>query len=128
MLASYHLFFIGLSFVLLILGMIFLFILTKQYDWSMLVGFVLLGLNTIICWICVLGFFGVEMIGLSSTDEFIVYTYPDMYGLNVLPFGLFFITIMVAWVGWGRHLKRVADALEKPTVAPVVRSNNYWES
>ena len=127
MLVSYHLFFIGLSFVLLILGMIFLFLLTKQYEWSMLVGFILLGLNMVFCWICVLGFFGVEMIGLTSTDTFTVYTYPDMYGLNVLPFGLLLITVMVAWVGWGRHLRKVANELNRPTINSPVRKSGYWD-
>lgn len=126
MLASYHLFFLALSFILLIVGMIFLFILDKKYEWSMLIAFVILGLNMIICWICVLGFFGVQMVGLTSTNEFEIYTYPNMMGLNVLPFGVMMICVIVAWVGWGKHLRRVAAESNQPTIRSPTRNNNYW--
>ena len=126
MLASYHLFFLATSFLLLIIGMIFLFILDKKYEWSMLIAFVILGINMIVCWICVLGFFGVQLVGLTSANDFILYTYPNMMGLNMLPFGIMMISIIVAWVGWGKHLKKVAEELNQSTIRSPTRSSNYW--
>ena len=95
--------------------------------WSIMVGLVLLGLNTVICWISVLGFFGVQVIAIDSANTFQVYTYPNMMGLNVLPFGIMFFSILMAWVGWGKYMKRVAAQHTQGTIKTPVKTNTYWE-
>jgi len=91
-----------------------------------MVSLILLGLNTVVCWIGVLGFFGVEVIAIDSADNFVVYTYPDMFGLNVLPFGILFFSIIMAIVGWGKHVKTITEYDNRGTVNPQLKTNNYW--
>ena len=39
------------------------------------------------------------MIGLDSTDTFQVYTYPDMWSLNMLPYGIALMSFAIIFVG-----------------------------
>ena len=126
MLLEYHLTFLILSIILLILGIYILFIMEEK-KWSILVSMIILGLNTVICWITVLGFFGIQYIGLDNTNTFQVYTHPSMYGLNVLPFGILFISIIVAWVGWGKHMRKIADEVGNGTIKSPLKTNRYWD-
>jgi len=126
MLATYHLFFLGACIILLFVSMLFMFYFEKK-RWSMLISFILLGINTVICWVTALGFHGLEFVALDSTNNFQVYTYPDMYGLWVLPYVLFFITIIVAWVGWSKYTRTVALDSGKPKIAKPGKTNPYWK-
>jgi len=125
MLATYHLIFLIACVVLLILGSLFMFYFEKN-RWSQLIAYILLGINTIVCWVTVLGFHGVEFIAIDSNNNFVTYTYPDMYGLWVFPFILFFITIAVAWVGWAKHVRKMAAMDAQPKISKPGRTNPYW--
>ena len=121
--------FIGISIVLLVVG-VYIMLMMQDREWSLLMSFFILGICHLFCWVSVLGFFGIEVIAIDSTNTFQVYTYADTWGLNILPFGLLLINSVMMFFGWIKHTKKIIDDATQErggTVRPVLRGSDYWK-
>ena len=126
MLASYHLMFTAASIILFFIGIWFLFIWNKKYDWATMIGFIILGLNIAICWISRIGFHGIQVIGYNGAD-FEVYTYPEMWALNVFPWVMVLISLGVMLVAALMQIGLLANEVEKPMIRLPNNDRSYWK-
>ena len=128
MLAGYHMLFLAASLIGIVITLIFLFVLEKT-KLRLLGASILIGINLGLCQISWLGFFGVEFIAIDSNNNFLVYTYPDMYGLYAFSFFLWIINIILAIVVWSFIMRRIweeAGAVEEKS--PLTKTDPYWKT
>jgi hypothetical protein len=126
MLLSYHLTFL-ISSIAMLLIILYVMFFMEEKRWSILVSNILIGLNIIINTICILGFHGIDVIALDSTDTFQIYTYANMYSLYIFNYGIMFICIILGFVSWGKHTQKFSEELNRGTIKKPTRTNNYWK-
>lgn len=115
-LLDYHLVFIVIVFVLLLITVLLLFI--EPTHEKAIAAIIIAGINGIICLISAYSFFRIGLIGFNSAGTGIVTAYEDMQ----IFFGLFmaFIYINAAFVLYGGMLimKKPWDEIAKENVTP----------
>jgi len=114
LLADYHIVFIILVFILLLVSILLIFV--EQSKESIIAGAILCGINWVACLVTYLSFFGVGIIGYSGDGSVTVTTYADMYGFFMLFYGLQWINILLiylCWYKWTQQVYGVKDAPDK---------------
>lgn len=101
MLMDYHLLFIALCIVLLVITLFLLFLSDDKM--SIIAGCILSSINMILCQLNWIGFFGVQVIGYGEGEGFQVYTIPDMWSFYTLFFLLYIVNIMFIYYSWFKY-------------------------
>jgi len=69
-----------------------------------------------------------QFVAIDSTNNFLTYTYPDMYGLYAFSFFLWVVNIILALVAWYFIMKRIwaeGGIVDEPS--PLTKTNPYWK-
>lgn len=106
MIMDYHLMFIGMAFFLLVLTILMLFVLETTKE-NIIAAWILSGLNMLICQINYLGFFGIGIIGYTTTGGITINLVPNMYPLFAFFILLYFINILFIYICWGKYANKV---------------------
>jgi len=61
------------------------------------------GINTTVCTINYLGFFGIGIVGYLSSGAIDVTTYADMYHYFIFFFGMYWINVILIFYCWYRN-------------------------
>jgi hypothetical protein len=101
MLMDYHLVFIVLAFLLLLVSITFIFVDTTPQ--KIIAAMLLSGINTTLCTINYLSFFGIGIIGYTSTGAIDVTTYGDMYPVFMFFFGLYWVNVILIFYCWYKY-------------------------
>ena len=127
MLLAYHLMFTVLSFIFLFSGFLFCFIWKKKYEWATLLGLLSFGMTIVIGWISRLGFHGIQFVDLDSTNTWSVYTYPEMWALNVLPYGFVLVSLAVMIVVVLMEIGVLFGETNKKGLRLPTDNRSYWK-
>jgi hypothetical protein len=101
-LMDYHLVFIVMSFVMLMISLMFLF--DNNTPEKTIAALIICGINSILCMINYLSFYGIGLVGYDiTTGAASVTTYPDMYPLFMYFFGWYWINIILIFYCWYKH-------------------------
>jgi hypothetical protein len=105
MLMDYHLLFILLSFVLLILSIITLFS-EKHRKQEFLIPIAFISVNMSLCVICMLGFFSIDLIGFSITGGVQLTQSNDMWSYYILFYVLIWVNTFLLFYGFMEFIKQ----------------------
>lgn len=100
-LMDYHLVFIVMAFLLLILTITFIFVDTTPQ--KIIAAMIMAGINTSLCVINYLSFFGIGIIGYTSAGDVNVVGYDEMYPLFLFFFVLYWINIIFIFYCWYKY-------------------------
>jgi len=100
-LMDYHLVFIVLSFVMLLFTIFFLF--DDNTPQKTIAAFIMCALNSVLCLINYLSFFGIGLIGYNAEGTLDVTTYGDMYPLFMYFFGIYWVNILFIFYCWYKY-------------------------
>jgi hypothetical protein len=110
-LMDYHIVFIVISFVLLLY--VFELVFFEDRARSVIAAMIICGLNSTLCVIIYLSFFGIGIIGYNISGEVDVTTYTDMYPLFMFFFGMYWINVILIFYCWYRYTYTVWTDKEK---------------
>lgn len=97
-LQDYHLLFIGVSFAMLFISILFLFVNnTKE---KMFGALILCGLNYVLCIFNSYGFFRIGIVGYSADTSIVVNAYEEMFPVYAVFFLLYWINILLIFYCW----------------------------
>jgi hypothetical protein len=100
-LMDYHLVFIVMAFVMLLLTIFFLF--DGNTPEKTIAALIICAINSMLCMINYISFFGIGIIGYTSEGGVDVTTYADMYPLFMYFFGLYWVNIIFIFYCWYKH-------------------------
>jgi hypothetical protein len=114
---DYHLLFLVITFLLLILTIIFLFIEPTVEKTTASV--ILIIINIIFCIVCAYSFFAIDYYGFDTDGTVVHNAYADMYPLHVIWWGLTYVNIMlIVYCGylfwkkpWEEHFGMTEDVI-----------------
>ena len=113
MIMDYHLVFIVLSSLFLILSLIFIWFMEgKQRVYPALL---LIGLNLVLSQMCYLGFFGIDVIGYSYDGTVLLNTQSSMYPYFAFFWVIWFLNIILVFYIWYLHTQGVWDVDDEET-------------
>ena len=98
MLMEYHIVFIIIAFILLIYALELLF--HEDNPKSAIAAMIVCGINSTLCVINYLSFFGIGLVGFLSDGSTDVTMYNDMYPLFMFFFGLYWINVILIFYCW----------------------------
>ena len=101
MLMEYHIVFIIIAFILLLYA--FELIFRENKPRSVIAAMIICGINTTLCVINYLSFFGIGLMGYVSDGTVDVTTYYDMYPLFMFFFGLYWINVILIFYCWYKY-------------------------
>lgn len=97
-LMDYHIIFIIMSFILLIY--VFELVFRENNPRSVIAAMIICALNSILCVIIYLGFFGIGIIGYTTTGTIEANLYEEMYPLFMFFFGMYWINVIFLFWCW----------------------------
>lgn len=101
MLMEYHIVFIIIAFLLLLYA--FELIFRENNPRSIIAAMIICGINTTLCVINYLSFYGIGIVGYTSDGSTEVTTYADMYPLFMFFFGLYWINMILIFYCWYKY-------------------------
>jgi len=117
MLEEYHLLFIIITFILLLYSIELLF--RENTPRSTIAAMIVCGINSMLCVINYLSFFGIGIIGYIADGTIEVNTYADMYNMFMFFFGMYWINMVFIFYGWYKfayHIFIDEQKKKKPNV------------
>ena len=110
-LMDYHILFIVISFILLLY--VFELIFYENKARSVIAAMMICAINSTLCIIIYLGFFGIGIIGYNLSSEISVTSYSDMYPLFMFFFGMYWINVLLIFYCWYRYTYTIWTGKEK---------------
>lgn len=111
MIMNYHLVFMILSVLLLLMTMIFIWF--QEEKERLYPALILIGLNMILSQIVFMGFFGIDIIGYASDGTINLNTVADMFPYFTFFWVIFFLNIVFIIYVWYKHTRQVLDIREE---------------
>lgn len=111
MLMEYHIVFIIISFIMLFY--VFELLFREDNPRSTIAAMIMCGINTTICVINYLSFFGIGIVGYLSDGTVEVNTFGEMYPLFVFFFGMYWINIILIFYCWYKFTFKVWTKSDK---------------
>ena len=108
---DYHILFIVISFVLLLY--VFELIFYENNARSVIAAMLICAINSILCVIIYLSFFGIGIVGYDTSGAVDVTTYSDMYPLFMFFFGMYWINVILIFYCWYRYTYTAWTGKEK---------------
>lgn len=100
-LMEYHIVFIVIAFILLLY--VFELIFHDNRPQSIVAAMIICAINSILCVINYLSFFGIGLIGYGTTGTPDVTSYGDMYPLFMFFFGMYWINVILIFYCWYKY-------------------------
>jgi len=117
-LVDYHIIFIMMAFILLVITAFLLFI--EPTVETTAAAYIFIMINMVLCIFCSLSFYGLDLVGYDSAGEVVHNTYYEMQTFSFLFVGFFYVNIMLMVYGaylfykkpWEEFVKENKDWLE----------------
>jgi len=114
LLADYHMVFIILVFILLLVSILLIFI--EQTKESVIAAAILCAINWLLCLVTYLSFFAVGLVSSDYLGEVSVTSYAGMYGFFMVFFGLQWVNTLLIYYCWYKWSHYVYNIKNEPDV------------
>jgi len=111
MIMNYHLVFIILSVLLLLMTMIFIWFMDEKE--RLYPALLLIGLNIVLSQIIFMGFFGIDIIGYVSDGSVVLNPTAEMFPYFTFFWVIYFINIVLIYYCWNKHTRQLLDIKEQ---------------